>query len=182
MNHTLDELLDIVYRYYPRGVGSHDQLDDPRIKETEEHARLVAARRRAAADERWHAMRRRISERFPDAPLMNHSLHLPTGALDACYSFTIYLPNATDGRTLWFHVSFLAPYYIIYSSRRIERSWPNGSMSCSFKRLQYLPDRTASARMCSIPSAPRSAAWRARVRVFFACSAERLYSRRARDA
>jgi hypothetical protein len=121
MKHTLDELLDIVYRYYPRGVGiTDDDIDIQARIETEEHARLVAARRQAAADERWHAMRRRISERFPDMPLMNHSLHLPTGGWDACYSFTLDLPNAPDGRTLCFHVSFLAPYYIIHSYSTIE--------------------------------------------------------------
>ena len=119
MNHSLDELLEIVYRYYPRGVGSTDPLDIQRRDETEEHARLVAVRRHAAVDERWRAIRSRIEERFPHT-LMNHSLHLPTGAMDACYSFTINLPNATDGRLLWFHISFLAPYYLIHSYRQIE--------------------------------------------------------------
>jgi len=117
MNHTIDELLAIVYEYYPRGVGILDgDIDRNLCDRTEEHARLVAARREAATDERWHAMRRRIEERFPDAPLMNHSLHLPTGGLDACYSFTIDLP----GSQLWSHVSFLAPYYLIYSQRWID--------------------------------------------------------------
>jgi hypothetical protein len=120
MKHTLDALLDIVYRYYPRGVGISDDIDIQAREATEEHARLVAARRQAATDERWHAMRRRISERFPDAPLMNHSLHLPTGGLDACYSFTISRPEVLRHEELWFQVSFLAPYYIIFSSRLIE--------------------------------------------------------------
>jgi hypothetical protein len=120
MKHTLDELLDIVYRYYPRGVGIVDgDIDVQAIRDSEEHARLVAARREAATDERWHAMRRRISERFPGM-LMNHSLHLPTGGCDACYSFTIHLPGATDDRMLWGQVSFLAPYYIIHGSCTID--------------------------------------------------------------
>jgi hypothetical protein len=121
MKHTLDELLTIVYRYYPRGVGiTDDDIDIQARKATEEHARLVAARRRAAADERWHAMLDRVSERFPRM-LWNRSIHLPTdGYDDACYSFTIHLPNATDGRTLWFHISFLVPYYIISSTRLVE--------------------------------------------------------------
>jgi hypothetical protein len=50
--------------------------------------------------QRWHAIRRRIQERFPDAPLMNHSLHLPTGGHDACYSFASHLPGATRDRAL----------------------------------------------------------------------------------
>jgi len=119
MKHNLDELLDIVYRYYPRGIGTTDHLNTTHRKETEQHARLVAARLQAAADERWHTTLRRISERFPKM-LMNQSLHLPAGTSDACYSFTIDLPNVTDRRTLWFLVSFLAPYYIIYSQRLID--------------------------------------------------------------
>ncbi|WP_437991947.1 hypothetical protein [Sorangium sp. So ce145] len=121
MKHTVGQLLEVVYRYFPRGIGRPDPnqfwQDDSQREQTEEHARLVAARIQASKDERWHAMRRRISERFPDVLLMNRSLHLPAGACDACYSFTVDLPNAPDRRTLWFHVSFLAPYYVVYSYR-----------------------------------------------------------------
>src|SRR5262245_5990064 len=78
-----------------------------------EHASVQRERARPRRSE--HAMRRRISERFPGM-LMNHSLHLPSGGCDACYSFTISLPGATNDRTLWFQVSFLAPYYIIHRS------------------------------------------------------------------
>jgi hypothetical protein len=74
MRHTVEDLLAIVYRYYPHGIAAPGDLCDPRRKETEEYARLVAARKKAAADERWHAMRRRVAERFPR--LMNYSLHL----------------------------------------------------------------------------------------------------------
>lgn len=127
MNHTVEELLDIIYRYYPREVGIGDDTDRHALDATdatdatEEHARLVAARLRAAVDECWHALRRRISERFPEAPLTNQALHLPTGGMDACYSFTVCPPNVIGRPELWFRVSFLAPYYIVYSSRLIER-------------------------------------------------------------
>ncbi|WP_438020371.1 hypothetical protein WMF18_15420 [Sorangium sp. So ce315] len=120
MKHSIDELLDIIYRYYPRGVGvtNDGDVDVQLCKNTEEHARLVAARIQASKDDRWHSMLRRVGDRFPGM-LMNHSLHLPTGGWDACYSFTIDLRDSTD-RTLWFEVSFLAPYYIVHSSRTIE--------------------------------------------------------------
>ncbi|WP_437646249.1 hypothetical protein [Sorangium sp. So ce362] len=120
MKHNIDELLDIVYRYYPRGVGITEDgdIDDQLCLGTEEHTRLVAARIEASKDERWHSMRRRIEERFP-AMLMNQSLHLPAGGCDGCYSFTIDLSKVTGG-TLWFEVSFLAPYYIVHSSRTID--------------------------------------------------------------
>ncbi len=121
MKHTLDDLLNIVYHYYPRGVGMVDgDIDINLIHASEEHARLVAARKKAATDERWPALRRRIEERFPEASLMNRSLHLPTGSHDACYSFSVQLPGASTHRTLCGLVSFLAPYHIVFSSDLIE--------------------------------------------------------------
>jgi hypothetical protein len=116
MKHTVDELLDIVYRYYPRGVGIVDgDLDVQAIHVTEEHARLVAARGKAATDERWRAMRRRIEERFPEAWITDYSLHLQTGD-DACYSFAFGLRDTPGDRALWVRVSILVPYYIIHGS------------------------------------------------------------------
>jgi hypothetical protein len=115
MKHTLDELLGIVYRYYPRGVGIVDgDLDVQAIHDSEEHARLVAARLQAANDERWRALQHRIAERFPEASLTDPSLHLSTGNCDACYPFTISLPGAATDRALSFQVSFLAPYYTLH--------------------------------------------------------------------
>ncbi len=64
----------------------------------------MAARIQASKDERWHAMRRRIGERFPGM-LTDQSLHLHSGGCDGCYSFTINLPQSA-GRTLSFEVSF----------------------------------------------------------------------------
>jgi hypothetical protein len=44
MKHIQGELLDIVYRHYPRGVGMVDgDIDIQLIYDSEEHARLVAA-------------------------------------------------------------------------------------------------------------------------------------------
>jgi hypothetical protein len=146
MKHTLDELLDIVYRYYPRGVGIVDgDLDVQAIRDSEEHARLVTARRQAAADERWYAMLRRIADRVPGM-LQNHSLHLPTGALDACYSFTISPPRVANRQELWFQVSFLAPYYIIFSSRLIESDIvaPVRGFKFIFQGMQFHVPRSAA--------------------------------------
>ncbi|XXT21529.1 hypothetical protein WME94_08190 [Sorangium sp. So ce429] len=143
MKHDIDELLDIVYRYYPRGVGIKEDgdIDVQRCTETEEHARLVAARIQASKDERWHSMLRRIGDRFPGA-LMNHSLHLPTGGWDGCYSFTIDVPDSTD-RTLWFQVSFLAPYYIVHSSRTIEIVKElRDSFTVSFRGMLFIVSRS----------------------------------------
>ncbi|KYG10459.1 hypothetical protein BE21_11840 [Sorangium cellulosum] len=120
MKHSIRDLLDVVYRYYPRGIDVVEQADIQRYKETEEYVRLVAARRRAAADERWPALLRRIEERFPSSIITNDSFHLPTGSLDACYRFSVSLPDAAGGRTLWFHIGFLVPYYFVYGWRQVQ--------------------------------------------------------------
>jgi hypothetical protein len=117
MKHKIDELLEIVYRYYPRAIDSSDSPS--KGDETNEQRRLVNARRNAAQDKRWHDMLGRISDYF-SGMVMNHSLHLPTGDFDACYLFTLSLPNSPDDRTLWFGVSFLAPYYVVCRSRLVD--------------------------------------------------------------
>jgi hypothetical protein len=119
MKHSIDELIGIAHRYYPRGVSG----DDPRYQETEEYQRLVAARRQAGADnERWRAMLRRLGELFSTSTIQDGSVHLLTGAVGASYSGDIYLPDAPreDYHTVGFQVSFLAPYYIVYSSRVVD--------------------------------------------------------------
>lgn len=86
---TREELLDTVYRYYPRGIPS----DDPRYQETPEYRRLAAARRQAGADrEPWRALLRRLGDQFSENAVQDRSLHLPTGEHDACYSAWVYLP------------------------------------------------------------------------------------------
>ncbi|XXT21530.1 hypothetical protein WME94_08195 [Sorangium sp. So ce429] len=119
MRCSTQELLGVVYKYYPRGIDLVDDVDIQRYKESEEYSRIVAARRCAAADERWPALLSRIEERFPSSVVVNDSFHLPAGSLDASYSFSVSLPGATDSQTLWFHVSFLVPYYLVYSWHRV---------------------------------------------------------------
>jgi hypothetical protein len=112
MKHIIDDLLAVVYQHYPRGIES----DGPRWQQSPEYARLVAARKKAASDPRWPALLRRISARHD---VTNESLHLPTGELDACYSFSVDMPEEQH-RALWFHASFLSPYQIAYVRRRVE--------------------------------------------------------------
>ncbi|WP_434041333.1 MULTISPECIES: hypothetical protein [Sorangium] len=141
MRHSLDELLGIVYRYYPRGVGITDDVDEELIRQTEEHARLVAARIQASKDERWHFMLRRIGDRFP-CMLRNHSLHLAAGGCDGCYSFTIDLRRST-GEPLWFQISFLAPYYIIHRPCTIEMvKGLRDSFMVSFRGMLFIVSRS----------------------------------------
>ncbi|WP_437477217.1 hypothetical protein WME75_27835 [Sorangium sp. So ce1014] len=143
MKHNVDELLDIVYRYYPRGVGIMDDgdIDVQRCAETEEHDRLVRARIQASKGDRWRSLQRRIRDGFPGR-FRNHSLHLPGGGCDACYSFSIDMPEST-GRTLWFHVSFLVPYYIVHSERTVDIvKRTRDSFSVKFLGLHFIVPRS----------------------------------------
>ena len=123
MKHNVNELKDTIYRYYPRGIDiTNDKFAELRTA-SEENARLVATGRRAAVDERWRSMRRRASERFPGM-LMNQSLYLhpKTEWCDGGYSFTIDLQSYAGidrESTLYFHISFIAPYYVVHRLRTI---------------------------------------------------------------
>ena len=55
MKHTIEELLDITYQYYPRVLGGEGDPDARPRDETEEHRLLVAARKQAATDAGWRA-------------------------------------------------------------------------------------------------------------------------------
>jgi hypothetical protein len=101
---TRSELLEVIYRFYPRGLWP----DDPGFADTKEHRRLVDAARRAVAEyPTWTAMFRRLAARYT---LQNESLFLLAGGIDPAYSAYVILP----GRTLGFHVCFLGPYYGIH--------------------------------------------------------------------
>ena len=101
---TRSELLEIVYRFYPRGVPSYD----PGYNDTVERRRLVEAARQAVGEyATWTAMFRRLAARYR---LQNDSLFLLAGGIDPAYSAYAILP----GHTLSFHVCFLGPYYGIH--------------------------------------------------------------------
>jgi hypothetical protein len=120
MKDSADELIAIARRYYARGTCGDDSY-----KETEENRRLVEARIRAgtgADRDRWRALLGRIREQFPGNSVVNGSIHLETGSVDACYSGTLWLTHPTDEHfhTVEFRVSFLVPYYIVYSERVVD--------------------------------------------------------------
>jgi hypothetical protein len=120
MKHSIEELLAVVYHHYPRGVPG----DDPRYQQAEEWGRLSAARRAAGAgDDAWRAMLRRLDDRCPDCYAQNGSLHLHTGAIDACYSGSLTRrtpPPGERNHAVGFLVGFLVPYYVVYSDRLVE--------------------------------------------------------------
>lgn len=100
----LSELLEVVYRHYPRGLLEGDAL----YFETEEGLRLRQAARRGAAEyPMWKAMMRRLAERYP---IWDYSLYLLGGTWGPGYSGFIWIP----GYRIGFHVSLLGPYYGIH--------------------------------------------------------------------
>ncbi len=101
---THAELLEVVYRFYPRGLSPWGLGYD----DTEESYRQVEAARRGAAEyPRWKAMLSRLRARYPST---DHSLRILGGGVDPGYWGDIEIP----GRKLGFHVSLLGPYYGIH--------------------------------------------------------------------
>jgi hypothetical protein len=103
---TRAELLEVIYRFYPRGLPEHA----PAYKGTDERRRLVDAARRGRAEyPTWKAMMRRLGDRYR---VQNESLHLLAGGVDPAYSARIWL---ADERALSFHVCLLGPYYGVHT-------------------------------------------------------------------
>jgi hypothetical protein len=81
MKTTRSDLLDVVYRFYPRGVHKIMRIyvppNEPVYEDTEEHRRLVeAANRGRAGYPKWKAMIHRLADRYS---LQNESLNLFAG-------------------------------------------------------------------------------------------------------
>src|SRR5262245_7682443 len=120
---TRSELLDVIYRFYPRGVHNFMRIyvppGEPFYDDTEEHLRLVEASNRGREEyPTWKAMIRRLGDRYS---LQNESLHLLSGGVDPAYSARIYrpkdwepVPSLSSRASLSFHVSLLGPYYGIH--------------------------------------------------------------------
>ena len=76
---------------------------------------------------KWLAMLARLRERFPECKVYGDALHLlaPSSAT-ACYPGILFLPITDVDHRIGFQVSFLAPYYVLYSFRAfpVERNVP----------------------------------------------------------
>jgi hypothetical protein len=124
MKHTRDELIRLVYDCYPRGI----LVDDTGYKETSEYLRLVAARKKAAAEDGpWRAMLRRLEAQFPADNVLNDSLGLCMGSSDGAYSCKVHSAVLPGSVTLGFLVSFLVPYYVVYKSMSVEGVAPKAA-------------------------------------------------------
>ena len=141
---TRSELLDVVYRFYPRGLlplmRIYVPLNEPFYDDMEEHRRLVEAANRGRAEyPTWEAMIGRLGDRYG---LQNESLSLLSGGVEPAYSARIYrpkdlepVPSPQSRASLSFHVSLLGPYYGIHDrgepdekpaaiAREIEATYP----------------------------------------------------------
>ncbi|WP_437672220.1 hypothetical protein [Sorangium sp. So ce131] len=125
MKITRSELLDLVYRFYPRGMHKISRIHVPPGElvyvDTEEHRRLVEAANRGRAEyPTWEAMIHLLGDRYG---LQNESLSLVSGGADPAYSARIYrpkdlepVPSPNSRASLSFHVSLLGPYYGIHDA------------------------------------------------------------------
>ncbi len=112
MKHTVDELLIIIYQHYWR-TTSYEQSEPWGARENLVEARKLAGKPNSP----WRELLTRLYARFPNR-VLNGSLHLPTGEFDACYRVTLqHQPH-----DLGLAISFLAPYYVVYSSLHVDKT------------------------------------------------------------
>jgi hypothetical protein len=115
---TVSELLEIVYRFYPRGLW----VDSPGYGDTPELRRRRDVARRAADEyPKWKALLDRLRPRYG---IYDCSLHVLAGWVDSAYTLKLSIPGkeAEDDeleRRFGFQVrfgcrvSFLGPYYLV---------------------------------------------------------------------
>lgn len=143
MKHSVQELIATAYELFPRGI----QQGDPAYAQSPELLRQKAARIPASARyDTWRAMLRRLQARFPadqfpGVDVHNESLFLqsPTAGadLDRCYTGALWLPVRAPNEKhheLEFLVSFVVPYYVIYSSRNVLLPQPVGKLETETER------------------------------------------------
>jgi hypothetical protein len=153
MTVTRSELLEVVYRFYPRNVLEYD----PAYAASEEHRRLVDAARRAAADyPTWKEMIRRLGAQYS---LQNECTHLLAGGVDPGYSARIWL---TAKRALSLHVSVLGPYYGIHRSGAPDEEPVVRDIAREIGHVSGLPPHPSGARERGGPGrrSRRRPAWR----------------------
>jgi len=99
---TRAELLEVVYRFHPRGLSP----DDLGYEATEERQRQRDAMVRAVVKApTWIAMLDRLQARY--GPPVDDSVHIRAGYYDPAWSGGIFIPGYTVG----FCVCLLGPYY-----------------------------------------------------------------------
>ncbi len=120
MKDSIPELIEVARQYFPEGHWPEG------YEASIEHRRRTEAHLRASAEYGlWRAMVRRLSERFPNVEIRNESIRFEAAAstpVDRCFAGAIELPPRTvheQNHRLGFRVSFVVPYYFVYSSHQL---------------------------------------------------------------
>jgi hypothetical protein len=145
MKHSTQELIATAYEYYPQEIPR----GDPRYDQTPEVLRQREARVLAVARYKdWRPLLRRLMARFPEEQfpgviVQNNSLELEaiTSELmwNRCLAGFLWHPVHTSKEShlsLVFLVSFVVPYYTIYSERHVFNGQltPKGNPATNIKR------------------------------------------------
>lgn len=137
MKHSLEELFNESYRYYPRG----EPFPATGANQTPEYRNRQEAHDRASAGYgTWQAMLRRIAERFPDdrfpgAGIEDRCVFLRAPGMtpwNRCFAGSLWFPKSMreSERRVGFQVSFVVPYYMLYVWHDLEeRSCPADDFS-----------------------------------------------------
>ncbi|MEO7591531.1 MAG: hypothetical protein ABI134_09990 [Byssovorax sp.] len=155
MKHSIEELKAIAYQYFPRDLEGSDTA----YEHTEEYRRRQAARARASGDyEVWSRMLDRIEARFPSELHANvlvenlcYFLESPTaGPSDRCFSGALWLATRASEEKqhkLGFLVSFVVPYYVVYSNTLVSLQQPAAERDSErVIGFQLSPDEAPFAR------------------------------------
>lgn len=118
MKHSPAELIELARQFHPPlGIYPYQ----PEFGETVESRRLAERRQRAVtAYPSWRSFLARLTQRLPDCAVANKVMYLEKLPQGGCYAVDVWLPTITKevgGHALCVQVSFLAPYYVLYSSR-----------------------------------------------------------------
>jgi hypothetical protein len=109
---NLSELLDVVYRFYPRGWS----VESPGYDNTPERGRQLDAVQIARSEyPKWEAMLDRLRARFD---LQDRSSYLFGSGFDSAYLATIIFTSQGQEYGLGFHVSILGPHYVVHRMGR----------------------------------------------------------------
>lgn len=155
MKHSTAELSEIAYSLFPRGIAS----GDPEYLGTAQYRHQQEAHARASGEYKvWSRILARTEarfpeERFPGVSVENRSLFLqsPTiEAFDRCFSGALRLPvrgPSEKQHRLGFLVSFVVPYYVVYSGRLAQLDAPRMGMDVeNVVSFEMSPDEEPFAR------------------------------------
>lgn len=122
MKHSPQELFDLIYQYFPRGIPALH----PGYQQTPEYLRLLTTQQLAAdINASWTAMLQRLALRFPHFHLLNDVSPTRSSVYPILeYSASMAL-SSTDDHWIEFAVSILAPYYRIQRGRVAHTAHPS---------------------------------------------------------